>query len=203
MDLAEMKRRVETMSGPLAAMLGSANGPIALAALGRTLVGDDQATMDEMASALSGHDPAIALKVKQAEQYLLSRLDQAGASLAEIEKLEGAGPSSATIERDQAAALDRQQARQRQTHSNDRTNGALAILVTAGFFIIMLLVILMPYIRTPFTTDTNPVAETLLGVLGTGWVAVISYYFGSSIGSKEKTALFGESMAPPADKSKL
>jgi hypothetical protein len=201
MDTADIKTLVTSQAPSLAGVLGGADAPMALAALGRSLVGDDQASPDVVAKALSSADPDVALRVRQAEESLLSRLDRASTSLAQLNA--GArGSGGGTVQRDQAAALDRQQARQRQTRSNDKTNGWLAIITTTGFFVILLFVIGAPYVlRVPAVS--NPVAETLLGVLGTGWVAVISYYFGSSVGSKEKTALFGESMAPPADKSKL
>jgi hypothetical protein len=116
MDTADIKTLVTSQAPSLAGVLGGADAPMALAALGRSLVGDDQASPDVVAKALSSADPDVALRVRQAEEYLLSRLDRASTSLAQLDA--GArGSGGGTVQRDQAAALDRQQARQRQTRA--------------------------------------------------------------------------------------
>ena len=61
----------------------------------------------------------------------------------------------------------------------------LAILVTLGFFGVILFILL---VKTK-TDDISAVAQTLLGILGTAWISIITFYFGSSVGSKEKTKL--------------
>lgn len=69
---------------------------------------------------------------------------------------------------------------------------ALALAVTAGFFAVLVLLLLRP-------EPAGEVATTLLGALGAGWVGVISYYFGSSSGSQIKTRLLAERSAADQD----
>jgi hypothetical protein len=81
--------------------------------------------------------------------------------------------------------------------THDTTSRYLAFSVTAAFFIVLMALVIVPYSKgTGATPFDNPVVQTLPGVLGTGWVSIISFYFGSSVGSKEKTALLSESVVP-------
>ena len=59
--------------------------------------------------------------------------------------------------------------------------------MTLGFFTVIAYIL-----RNPMPHSESALAQTLLGVLGTSWVGIITFYFGSSIGSKEKTALLAE-----------
>lgn len=191
-DTEKLAALVATFSPLLAGLMSGPLHPSVLSALGRTIVNDDQAGADEVAAALNAGGPDLGSRIHQAEQMLLAKLAVPGSPVA----VGGGNPEAIG----QQASLDRQQARQRQTASNDRVNGLLAYIVTAFFFLALLLVICLPYLHpmtagpdgTPFPAGSianNAVAQTLLGVLGTGWAAIISFYFGSSVGSKEKTAL--------------
>lgn len=58
----------------------------------------------------------------------------------------------------------------------------LAIAVTAGFFA------LVGFLALFSVPESNKeVLYILVGVLGTGWTLVITYFFGSSAGSKRKS----------------
>jgi uncharacterized membrane protein len=78
-------------------------------------------------------------------------------------------------------AADRDSARKREMEVKDRTPGLLALGVTGGFF--GLLIGLMFY--TPPIANVD-VLYMMIGVLGTVWVQVAAYYFGSSSGSGAK-----------------
>jgi hypothetical protein len=67
----------------------------------------------------------------------------------------------------------------------------LAIAVTLGFFGILVALMLK-------LTAQNPEIDIMLGSLGSAWVGIISFYFGSSAGSQAKDQLLHQST--PVDK---
>jgi hypothetical protein len=213
MDTQKLAAMVLPAAPALASALTGAGSSLALAALGKALLDDDQASPDEIATAIGQATPDTPLKIKAAQENFLGELTDAGVSLAQINAGEEAKRLDVYAQLDASAAADRQDARQRQVKTNDQTNSILAYMVTAGFFIVLFLLIFLPSITqlTPGLANTTggtgaagatsgaaiepgmkAVLQTLLGVLGTAWVSVISYYFGSSIGSKEKNSLLEE-----------
>lgn len=75
-------------------------------------------------------------------------------------------------------------ARKRQIELHDTTNKWLAYLVSAAFFVLILLVIVWP---SPAEGPAKDILFTLLGVVATGWANIIGFYFGSSAGSQQKS----------------
>lgn len=79
-------------------------------------------------------------------------------------------------------ADDRASARQREVQSGDSKRvWLLAIGITGGFF-----GVLGYMLSYPVPAGAERVIDVMLGSLGTAWIAVISYYFGSSSGSARK-----------------
>lgn len=81
---------------------------------------------------------------------------------------------------------------------HDQTNQWLAYGVTTGFF---LLIILLFFRNTGNGADgSSNLLFTLLGVVGTGWATIIGYYYGSSMGSNQKSQTIDSILAkqPPA-----
>lgn len=91
------------------------------------------------------------------------------------------------------ALKDRAAARLRQQITNDRTNAGLSYLVTVAFVLTIFLVA-----TCDIDDRSNSVLHILLGVMGTGWASVISFYFGSSIGSKEKNPIIEDTISTSA-----
>ena len=76
---------------------------------------------------------------------------------------------------------DRDSARRRQVDLKDWTPTVLAMLVSAGFFGMLSV---MAFHDLP--VGNRDMLNIMLGSLGAAWVAVVSYYFGSSAGSRAK-----------------
>ena len=87
---------------------------------------------------------------------------------------------------DIATLKDKDSARQREVGVKDKTPAILAFFITSGFFGI--LAFMLKY-DIPATNKTE--LDLILGSLGTAWIAVVSYYFGSSVGSRAKDDTIG------------
>lgn len=85
---------------------------------------------------------------------------------------------------------DRDSARKREMAVKDRIPGALALAVTLGFFG-MLLIIGLHGIKP----ESHDLMVAMTATLGTSWLAVMGYYFGSSSGSAAKTELLAKAPA--------
>ena len=85
---------------------------------------------------------------------------------------------------------DRKSARDMQSKNNSFIPGAMAIVVTLGFFGILI----------GLMTETFKTSEALmlmLDSLGTAWTGIIAFYFGSSAGSQAKDDLLHKSSPTP------
>ncbi len=130
---------------------------------------------DDLAAAIAGATPDQLLALKKADNDFQVQMAELGFKDAEAIKM--------------LEVQDRDSAREREVNIKDWTPRALAGGVTAGFFAVLL------YMMThdvPITT--KDVLNIMLGSLGTAWVSIIAYYFGSSAGSSEKTRLLAKTI---------
>lgn len=93
------------------------------------------------------------------------------------------------IERERLVISDRDSARKREVAVKDYVPALLAVFLTAGFFGLLAW---MMYEAPP--DGSRDVLNIMLGSLGTGWMSVIAYYFGSSAGSAGKDKVLAETI---------
>ena len=84
------------------------------------------------------------------------------------------------------AVDDRKSARQMQVATQSWIPGAMAIVVTLGFFGILIGLMTEHF-------KTSDALMLMLGSLGTAWTGIIAFYFGSSAGSQKKDELLHQS----------
>lgn len=83
------------------------------------------------------------------------------------------------LDRESIAAQDRDSARRREMEVKDRVPGILAVGLTIGFFgLLGWLVAHEP------PQGSRDILNIMLGSLGTGWITMLAYYFGSSADTK-------------------
>jgi hypothetical protein len=107
-------------------------------------------------------------KIKEAEIAMAARAQELGLDFAKL------------------AVDDRKSARDMQTATQSWIPGMMAIVVTIGFFGILI----------GLMTDhfkTSDALMLMLGSLGTAWTGIIAFYFGSSAGSQKKDQLLHQS----------
>lgn len=92
------------------------------------------------------------------------------------------------IRPEEIAAQDRASARYMQAQTKSEIPGFLAILITVGFFGI-LIGMMTGLLKATGNTEALLI---MLGALGAAWGAVVNFYYGSSAGSEAKNALLSE-----------
>jgi hypothetical protein len=156
--------------GPVAAGAISAiadkNGIKAPASIQPTVEG-----ISQVVASLTGNSQALADLKKQEEQYQL-QLQQMG--FAHIEELE------------QLQAADRASARQREIAVKDYTPRVFGGAVLAGFIAAVFMIL------GGHAKADSVIAGTLIGYLSAKAELVLTYYFGSSSGSDEKTKILAD-----------
>jgi hypothetical protein len=133
---------------------------------------------DDYAAALAKATPEQIEAIKQAEQQYQLQMKQLDIqSVEDMEKI---------------AADDRASARNREVElakagARDRTNMILAFTITIGFFATLWFVFVHGV-----RPEVHDVAIGMVATLGTAWIGVVTYYFGSSKGSDDKTRIIGD-----------
>lgn len=154
---------IGTVAPGLATALGGPLAGMAVSAIGQAVLGKTGASEDDVASAIIAASPSDLLKLKEAEMQFQKDMAQLDVDLEKI------------------AGEDRASARAMQTTNKDWIPGALAILVTVMFFADL------AFMATHEVHD-NATLNQLTGSLGTVWITIISFYFGSTSTSHVKDA---------------
>lgn len=165
----DWKNIVSTISPWIGTALGGPLGGMAVSAVADALGLSDK-TEGAIKQALSGATPEQMLALKKADQEFSLRMKELGfANLKDMEQI---------------AVNDRDSARKREMTVKDNTPKILAYAMTIGFFSILTF---MLFKAVPL--ESRDLLNIMLGMLGTSFVSVISYYFGSTAGSSEKTKM--------------
>lgn len=161
---------VGAVAPTLATALGGPLAGAAVTALSSKLLGREDGSEDEVAAAVMTGSGDTLVKIKQADQEFAVRMRELDVDLERLHQ------------------TDRADARRREQATGDSwTPRILASIVTVGFFGV--LAWLLRYGKPDTGGDALLV---MLGALGGAWASIIAYYFGSSAGSAEKTALLAK-----------
>lgn len=169
MNLGQKALQVLRSVAPtLGTAIGGPFGTIAGIALSKVL-GTDPSKPDLAEPALLNATPDQLLALKKAEEAFALQMEQLG------------------VAKEKLVYDDIASARAREATVKDHTPAVLAYFVTAGFVgtLAFMLVAGKPAIG-------GDALLVMLGSLGTSFACVISYYFGSSSGSADKTRLLVE-----------
>lgn len=170
----DWKTIIGTVAPWIATAVGGPLGGLAVEAAANAL-GLSEKTESALKQAISGVSPEQMMALKTADQAFQVKMQELGFS--HIQKLE------------ELAVQDRNSAREREIKTGDsRTPRIIACVVILGFFAILLT---MMFKDLP--ASSKEAALIMLGALGSAFTGVISYYYGSTAGSAEKSKLLAQS----------
>jgi hypothetical protein len=130
------------------------------------------------------NDPGALEKIRQAESANSLQLQQLVVTAAQARLAHET--DMARIQADDLA-----NARAMGITNRDWVPKVLAMAVTTGFFGILLLMAFQPLPGT-----NKDLVNVIVGALGTAWISIIGYYFGTSVGSMRKTELLAKPSVP-------
>ena len=163
----DWKALVQRAAPALATALGGPLAGMAVRVLGETLLGDSDATEDQVAAAVALAKPEDLVRLRDVDLAFRKHLTEAGIKLEEI------------------AAADRADARKLAVITGDLwTPRVLAIVVVGGFFVAVAWVLAGGAVSDP-TTAT--LVGAVVGYASAKADQVVSFWFGSSAGSRAKT----------------
>jgi hypothetical protein len=175
-----------TIGGTAPLLAGLVGGPVGLGVTAAaTILSHVLGTSNDPQSIETAlQDPAALDKVRQAESANAVQLQQLAVTAAQAQLTH-------EIEMAHVEAGDRADARSMGVATKDWVPKALAMAVTAGFFGILLMMTLRS-----LPDQNRDLVNVILGSLGTAWVSIIGYYFGTSAGSARKTELLAKPSVP-------
>jgi hypothetical protein len=161
-----LKSLAPTVATAICGPLGGA----AISALG-CILGVDAPTQDKIKTAIASSQmtPEQVSQIKALELQYQNDENERGFKYAELQ------------------FLDDKSAREMQIATMSNVPPVLAILVTLGFFGILIFMV------TNSTYKPTEPLLVMLGSLGTAWTMIIGFYFGSSHGSQNKDMLLAQS----------
>ncbi|WP_420465633.1 hypothetical protein [Panacagrimonas sp.] len=160
------KGLVGTVAPTLAAALGGPLAGMAVRQISQVVLGAEDGSEEQIEAALATAGPDMLTKLREADRAFQVRMRELD------------------IDEDKLHQIDRASAREREAKTGDSlTPQLLAAAVTVGFFGVLATLLL----------HGKPLAGgdallVMLGSLGTAWTSIIAYYYGSSAGSKAKSA---------------
>ena len=160
---------IATVAPMVATALGGPLAGVATRAIAGKLLGNEDASAEEVEAALAVATGTDLAKLKQLEYEFKAQMSDAG------------------IEMEQIAAGDRDSARDRQVRMRDWTPSVLGAAIIIGFF--GLLAYLIKYGLPP---QGSEVLLIMVGALAAMTTQVGNYFFGSSTGSKNKDNIIAD-----------
>lgn len=168
--MTNWKEVIGAIAPTIATILGGPLAGMAVKAVSTAVLGRDDGTEEEIAAMVTGASPDVLARIKEADASLKTQLSQAGVRLEEI------------------AGADRASARDREVKLQDPTTRRLAYIALIGFFIVLGAQLYFAVESITINPELQRTLDITLGVLFAWVLAVKDYYFGSSVGSKEKDA---------------
>ena len=166
---------IKTVAPWIGTALGGPLGGMAVEAAANAM-GISSKTADAVKQALSGATPEQMLALKKADQAFAMQMQALG--FADTEKLAA------------LAVENTKDARAMQVITRSNVPALLAVLITVGFF-----GILVGMLLGVLSASDNQALMIMLGALGAAWGAVVNYFFGSSADSGRKTELLAQAPA--------
>ena len=157
---------IKVLAPTVASALLGPMGGVAISAIG-SILGVPEATSQKLSDAISAGQltPEQVGKIKELEMTLRAAEQERGFKYSELEFKDTAG------------------AREMQIATRSWVPPALALIVTVGFFGILIFMV------TNSNYKPTEALLVMLGSLGTAWSGIIGFYFGSSQGSQNKDQL--------------
>lgn len=160
----DWKSLVGTVAPTLATALGGPFAGMAVKAMSAALLGNEDATHGDLAAALAGATPDTMLKLKEAENSFALRMKELDVDVYKID------------------ASDRDSARTMQSVTKSMIVPVLATITVGGFFAVI------GFVLTGTVPKDSTIVGMVIGAVGSKTEQIYNFYFGSSAGSKDKTA---------------
>lgn len=161
------KKLVGAVAPTLATALGGPLAGAAVAAVGKAILGKENATEDEIEAAVASASPEMLLRLKEADNSFKLEMEKLGVDLERIH------------------SADRDSARRREVAAGDPwTPRVLSAVIISGFFACVGYVLAG---KAQISGEAGVLVGSLIGYVSAKADQVVSYFFGSSAGSKAKT----------------
>lgn len=157
--MSSWKETLSAVAPMLATALGGPLAGAAVGAIGKALLGDENASMDDIAAAVAGASPEQLLALKTADKQF-------------------------DLETKKLNIEDRKSARKFAIDTSIFPQVILSIIYTVGYFGLMIMLISGDVI---IPDNISGMVMTLIGVMTAAQAQIMNFWFGSSSGSKEKT----------------